>query len=67
MADATIDMTVDNIVTDISSVVNRFEPSSGSAGVTSKGKSNNWDKAALATAQVGWKDVVFVDASYRHD
>ncbi len=67
VADATIDMTVDNIVTDISSVVNRFEPSSGSAGVTSKGKSNNWDKAALATAQVGWKDVVFVDASYRHD
>ena len=67
VADATIDMTKDNIVTEISSVVNRFEPSSGSAGVTSKGKSNNWDKAALATAQVGWKDVVFVDASYRHD
>ncbi len=67
VSDATIDMTVNNVVTEISSVVNRFEPSSGSAGVTSKSKSNNWDKAALATAQVGWKDVVFVDASYRHD
>ena len=65
--DATIDMTKNNVVTDISSVINRFEPSSGSAGVTSKGKSNNWDKAALATAQIGWRDVVFVDASYRHD
>ena len=67
VADATIDMTKDNIVSEISSVVNRFEPSSGSSGVTSKGKSNNWDKAALATAQIGWRDIVFVDASYRHD
>ncbi|MBQ2290106.1 MAG: SusC/RagA family TonB-linked outer membrane protein [Bacteroidaceae bacterium] len=67
VADATIDMTKDNIVSEISSVINRFEPSSGSSGVTSKGKSNNWDKAALATAQIGWRDVVFVDASYRHD
>ena len=65
--EATIDMTVDNIVTEISNIVNRFEPSSGGPGVTSKGKSNNWDKAALGTAQIGWKDVVFVDASYRHD
>ena len=30
-------------------------------------KSSNWDQAALATVQVGWGDVVFVDASYRQD
>ena len=64
---ASIDMTKDGIVTEISTVVNRFEPSSGGPGITSKSKSNNWDKAALATAQIGWRDVVFVDASYRHD
>ena len=67
IGDATIDMTENGVKTGISSVVNRFEPSSGGPGATSKSKSNNWDKAALATAQIGWRDVVFVDASYRHD
>ena len=47
--------------------INMFEPSYGGAGVTSKGISSNWDQAALATAQIGWKDVLFVDASYRQD
>ncbi|MBQ8336864.1 MAG: SusC/RagA family TonB-linked outer membrane protein [Bacteroidaceae bacterium] len=71
---ATIDMTTQGIVSaqpgeqlPISTAVNRFDPSSGSSGVTGKSKSSNWDQAALATAQIGWKDVVFVDASYRHD
>ncbi len=67
IGEATIDMTKDGLVTEISSIVNRFDPSSGSSGVTSKGKSSNWDQAALATAQIGWRDIVFVDASYRHD
>ena len=74
IGEATIDMTKQGIVSclpgqelPISSAVNRFDPSSGSSGVTSKSKSSNWDQAALATAQIGWKDVVFVDASYRHD
>ena len=47
--------------------INQFDPSKGGNGVTSKGKSSNWDQAALATAQIGWKDVVFIDGSYRHD
>lgn len=51
----------------IPTAINMFDPSSGGAGVTSKGKSSNWDQAALATAQIGWKDVVFIDGSYRHD
>lgn len=67
IGNATVDMTTNGIVTGISSVVNQFDPSMGGAGVTSKGKSSNWDQAALVTAQVGWKDVVFVDASYRQD
>ena len=51
----------------ISNVINRFDPSSGGSSVTGKSKSSNWDQAALVTAQVGWKDVVFLDGSYRHD
>ena len=53
--------------TKIPTAINKFDPSYGGAGATSKGKSSNWDQAALATAQIGWKDVVFVDGSYRHD
>jgi hypothetical protein len=60
-------MIVNNVVTGIPNVINEFYPSAGGSSVTSKTPSNNWDKAALATAQVGWRDVVFVDASYRHD
>ena len=47
--------------------INQFDPSKGGNGVTTKGKSSNWDQAALVTAQVGWKDFLFVDASYRQD
>ena len=67
VSDATIDMTKDGIVPEISTTVNRFDPSSGSSGITSKSKSSNWDQAIVATGQVGWRDVLFVDASYRHD
>lgn len=46
---------------------NVFEPSAGGNGVTTKALSSNWDQAALVTAQVGWNDAVYVDASYRMD
>ena len=74
ISEATIDMTENAIVSSlpgeplpISNVVNRFDPSAGSSGVTSKSENSNWDQAAVATAQIGWKDVVFIDGSYRHD
>ncbi|MBR3855797.1 MAG: SusC/RagA family TonB-linked outer membrane protein [Bacteroidaceae bacterium] len=51
----------------ISDVINRFDPSSGGPGVTTSSNSSNWDQAALGTFQIGWKDKVFVDVSYRHD
>ncbi len=47
--------------------VNYFDTSAGGMGATSSSKSSNWDRAWLATAQMGWKDMVFVDASYRRD
>lgn len=56
-----------SIPTQIPTQINMFEPSYGGAGVTSKSKSSNWDQAVLATAQIGWRDVVFIDGSYRHD
>ena len=67
IGNATVDMQMNGIVTELSTAINRFEPKYGGSGVTSKSKSSNWDQAALVTAQVGFKDVVFFDASYRQD
>lgn len=66
-ATATVDMVKDGILSELPTVFNRFDPSSGGSGVTTKSKSSNWDKAALFTAQIGWKDAVYVDGSYRMD
>ena len=67
IGNATVDMTRGGLSFGIPTAINKFEPSYGGPGVTSKGKSSNWDQAALVTAQVGFKDVVFFDASYRQD
>ena len=64
---ATVPKYQGGLETGIPTEINYFDPSAGYSGSSSKGKSSNWDQAALVTAQVGWKDVVFVDASYRHD
>ena len=63
----TDDMTIGGIAIGIPTSVNMFEPRYGGAGVTGKSTSSNWDQAALVTAQVGWKDFLFIDASYRQD
>lgn len=52
---------------ELPTAVNYFEVDGGDRGVTSSRKSSNWDKAYLFTAQVGWKDKIYVDGSYRHD
>ena len=67
IGNATDDMTKGSYSIGIPTSVNMFEPNYGGAGVTRKGTSSNWDQAALVTAQVGWKDFLFVDASYRQD
>ena len=48
-------------------IVNYFDVSAGDKGATSFSKSSNWDRAWLATAQIGWKEMVFLDGSYRRD
>ena len=64
---ATVPIMQNGLTTGISTAINYFEPSAGYNGATSKSISSNWDQAALFTAQVGWADKVFIDASYRHD
>ena len=49
------------------SAYNIYMPSAGGNGVTTKTRSSNWDQAALATVQLGWKDAVYIDGSYRMD
>lgn len=47
--------------------VNFFDSRAGGSGSLGRSFSSNWDRAALVTAQVGWKDMVYVDGSYRVD
>lgn len=47
--------------------VNLFQARGGMQSITNHGRSSSWDKAALFTAQFGWKDMVYVDGSYRRD
>ena len=58
---------VDPLNQQLNTAVNRFDTTSGSSGVTAESKSNNWDRAWLATAQLGWKERIYVDASWRRD
>lgn len=51
----------------LSDVVNWFSTSAGGAGATSASNTSNWDKAAVFTAQVGWRECVYIDGSYRRD
>ncbi len=51
----------------LSDVINYFSTSAGGPGATSQSTSSDWNKGAFFTAQVGWKDMVYVDGSYRRD
>ena len=51
----------------LSTVVNGFNTKYGGPGVTSESEGSNWDRALFATAQLGWKEKAYVDASFRAD
>lgn len=51
----------------LSDRINLFMTNAGGTGATTTTQSSNWDKAALFTAQVGWKEMVYIDGSYRRD
>ena len=64
----TSDVRKDGMTVGIPTDVNIFYPLGTIDGKTnSKTTSSNWDQAALATAQIGWKEMIYVDASYRQD
>ena len=50
-----------------STLVNFFDSRAGGSGILDSSPSSDWDRAALATAQIGWKDMVYIDGSYRVD
>ena len=58
---------IDSRLLKLPTTINQFTTSAGGVGATSLSLTNDWDKAALFTAQVGWKDLVYVDGSYRRD
>lgn len=51
----------------LSNLVNYFSTSAGGPRTLSQSKSSDWNKGAVFTAQIGWKDKVYVDGSYRED
>jgi TonB-linked SusC/RagA family outer membrane protein len=51
----------------LSDRINLFMTNAGGTGATTLTNSSNWDKGAFVTAQVGWKDKIYVDGSYRRD
>ena len=58
---------VDPLNQKLSTEINRFNTSYGSSGVTNESETSNWDRAWLGTVQLGWKEMIYVDASYRSD
>ncbi len=51
----------------VSTLINYFSTSAGGPGALSQSKSSDWNKGAVFTAQIGWKDKVYFDGSYRED
>lgn len=51
----------------ISTTPNIFDVSSGGVGATTMSKNTDWDKGAVFTASIGWKEKVYIDGSYRRD
>lgn len=49
-------------------LINFFEPTAQWAGSpVTHGKDNNWDRGLFFTGQVGWRDMVYIEGSYRQD
>lgn len=51
----------------VPTAINLYDPRSGSGGSRSYSKSINWDEGLFLTTQLGYKDYLFVEGSYRRD
>ena len=58
---------VDGLNQKLMTEVNRFDVAYGGTGVSSENRTSDWDRSWLATAQAGWKERIYVDASWRRD
>ena len=48
-------------------MANYFSTAAGGPGATSPSQSSDWNKGAVVTGQIGWKEMVYLDGSYRRD
>lgn len=57
-----------NSMNELPTIINMFEPTItwGNSPIT-YGKDSNWDKGLFFTGQVGWRDMVYIEGSYRQD
>ncbi len=51
----------------VPTAINVFSPKIGSGGSRTYYKDKNWDQALFFTGQLGYKDFLFVEGSYRED
>lgn len=51
----------------LSTMANYFSTAAGGPGATSPSQSSDWNKGAVVTGQIGWKEMVYFDGSYRRD
>ena len=51
----------------LSTMANYFSTAAGGPGATSPTQSSDWNKGAVVTGQIGWKEMVYFDGSYRRD
>lgn len=55
-------------MTNLPTMVNFFEPTiQWGSNPTTYSKSSNWDRGLFFTGQFGWKDMVYIEGSYRQD
>lgn len=53
--------------TSIPNTINIFDPRAGSGSSRTYNKSSNWDQGLFFTGQLGYKDAIYVEGSYRQD
>lgn len=51
----------------LSNVVDWFSVQAGGVGTTTQSRTSDWNRGLVFTGQVGWKEMIYFDASYRRD
>ncbi len=51
----------------VPTLFNEFESITGSGSSRGYSKYSDWDKGLFLTGQLGWKELIYLEGSYRHD